>query len=175
MFIGKGPTYVHDFLKGGKAEHRGAESFKFELLPKLAEFLECDPRYLTGEALHPDGSAYEELPVQMMIGADPSRAEPVKEALTVNSDIRYRPESQKAWLVSGDEWKDAGVRDGSIIVTSDEVTFSENALAVAELVQGMPVLGRVAQSGIQLSNGDVFTNARLIGVVVMELQIFKAA
>ena len=172
LFIGMGQTYVHDFLKGGKAE-----SFKFDLLPKLAEFLECDPRYLTGEAMHPDGSGYEELTVEMMIGADPARVQLLTEPIFVNSDIRYRPETQIAWLISGDEWKDAGVRDGSIVVTSNEPGASPKSLAVAELVKGGPVLGRVSENGngIQLANGDVLTNARILGVVVMELQIFQAA
>lgn len=163
-YIGKGRTYLYDFLTGKSG------SMNFNLIPKLAEYLDCDPRYLTGEVPNPDGTGYAELTVSAVIGGPEEMAIPV----TVNSDIRHPSASQQAFIVSGDAWDHLGISDGSIVIVTDAITPHPGSLVVARLDGDGLAIGKLTTQGIEVPGREIIPmdQADVIGSVTMEMHMY---
>ncbi|GHG24362.1 hypothetical protein GCM10017322_22870 [Paracoccus aerius] len=181
LHIGMNDAYVNNFLNGEKGGY-GSQSFKFELLPKLAEFLECDPRYLTGEALKPDGTGNEMIETRRVIASKGIAKRDMDQPISIHADDRFPAELQEAFLVMGDDWKQYGINDGSIIIArkaepaeGDIVVYqnSDDGAGITKFpieVKATQGEGRVEEP----SQDDSPSSAKLdvIGIVTMELRMF---
>lgn len=169
--IGKGRDYIRDFLEGRK------QSINFKLVSEIARELDCDPHYLTGEIGAPDGSS---LRVSGMIETGVWRtgeAAPTT-SIRIPADSRYAQETQKAFIVRGDSWKDAGIDDGSVVVTTSELPARDGDLVVitqeGDESTFETTIGAVKKRIIEVPGGRniPFDDANIIGIVVMEMKVF---
>lgn len=60
VHIGMARGYISNFLTGKSGK------FRDDLIPKLAEYLDCDPRYLMGTIADPAGAREVPVPVSML-------------------------------------------------------------------------------------------------------------
>lgn len=174
-------TYVYEFLEGRK------KSLRWNNIPRLAEQLDCDPKYLTGEINTPWPSGDEEgvdaglpgsIQVSGMVSKDAWFREDFKlpTKITVAPDPRYPAATQRAFVVSGDTWRDHGIVDGSVVVTAP-IEPREGDLLVAQVQRRS---GEV-QTIIGLRKGGEIRfeeqpkrseKVEIAGVIVMENRTF---
>lgn len=168
--------YIYDFMIGKK------DSLARKNLPLIAEALECDPRYLTSEIAtpwpEPAGSASGTLAVQGLIAKNVWAKDNLAtfSKVHVAPDPRYDVGSQSAWLVMGDDWKDRGIGDGSIVVASDALAPRVGDLLVVRRRRNgdetettiVPVEAKKAKD----DDAQESVDETVIGVIVMENRVF---
>lgn len=173
--------YIYDFMNGKK------DSLARRNLPIIAEALECDPRYLTSEIAtpwpEPAGMASGALAVQGLVAKNVWAKDSITmlSKVQVAPDPRYDAASQSAWLVMGDDWKDRGISDGSIVIASDALVPRVGDLLVVRrrrksdetettIVPVEAKNAKKAKGAAVPESADV--DETVIGVIVMENRVF---
>lgn len=174
--------YLYEFLEGRKA------SIRLSNVPRLAEQLDCDPRYLTGEISTPwpedDGDSEAKSPAHDMIAVEGiitrdawfSNAFQSPTRILVAPDARYPAQDQHAFLVSGDTWKNVGIfntsvvvavpmapREGDLVVTKIQRKNGEAQIVIAQQTGGELVIEDAPRKG---------ETVHAIGVIVSETRTF---
>lgn len=163
--IGMARTYLTDFLAGS------AGSIKFELLPKLAEFLECHQRYLTGEALNPDGSGNEQIEVRQVIRATAQRTVTLVKPMIVHGDDRYMAAEQTGYLIEGDDWRNLGFCDGAVVIARSIAQKPGDSVVYKIRGKGAQI-GTVRDDGSVIdATGDAVPDASVLGSITLVMRI----
>ena len=135
-------TYVNDLLRGHK------QSFRRGAVVKIAEQLDCDPEYLTGEQDQPRLKARVQSPGQRAGGQGTMMLSGVCEAgvwrdsapastpIPLEADPRFQSSAQAAYLVRGDHAVGFHGRDGKTISIADGTLISTISTDVAEIERG---------------------------------------
>lgn len=177
--------YLYEFLEGRK------KSLRWNNIPRIASVLDCDPRYLTGEIDTPwpseEGQVSAPQPVQQGLGLVQVSGMIAKNAwfqdefilparISVAADQRHPVSAQRAFIVSGDSWRDLGIMDGSVVVTA-QMPARDGDLVVAKILrengEAQTVIAR--QSGGDIQVGDEQQGGyeiQPLGVIVMETRTF---
>ena len=175
-------TAVWAYLRGD------TDTMRRGSVEKLAKVLQCEPAYLIngGNAPPVDGAAAalapaattQTLGISGIISGSAwyETARRLSVPFTVPRDPRYPDADQIALQVSGDEWREFGIMDGSIVVVADIAPRENDRLAI-EITRNNGE--KRTQIGRQIG-GRAVTNpqpnpgcsTKLLGVIVSENQIF---
>lgn len=170
--------YIYELLIGKKASIRASK------IPAIATALECTPEYLTGQSPTPNANtngepplwAQGDVPVAGIIEEGALR-KPEQIKLSVQSDRRYRVETQKAFLVRGDNWKSEGIFDGSILLATDMPARIGDLVVVMRSREGAEereITLRKIESSHEalLARADGAPKEQIVGVVTMQMRSF---
>lgn len=170
--------YIYELLIGKKA------SIRPNKLPAIASALECTPEYLTGHSSSPNANtngepplwAQGDVPVAGIIEEGALR-KPEQIKLSVQSDRRYAVAAQRAFLVRGDNWKNEGIFDGSILLVATDLPPRTGDLVVImrrrEGAEEREITLRKIESAHEaLASRADEAPTEVIGVVTMQMRSF---
>lgn len=179
-------TFINDLLIGKK------RSIGVKNIPRVAEALECDPRYLMGHIHAPHGPQNPEhhgsdqgVPISGVCEAGVWRESPAAPAggeRPVPADPRYAADAQMAFIVRGDHAEKIGLSDGSVALAVAGLPYRDGDTVIARrsrngagdeftirVIQG----DRLELKGAPESGESIgIDEAEIVGVVIMGLRIF---
>ncbi|MDF3606528.1 helix-turn-helix transcriptional regulator [Paracoccus sp. DMF-8] len=178
--------YFYELLSGLKGAPRKSN------MSRIATVLDCDPRYLLGLIDQPrpddddaDARQPASLPlsgtIEAAVWSPPSRGGDI--GIQVPADIRHLGRNQTARIVRGNTWRDLGITDGMIVISTADVPSRDGDLVVAQRRREGDSGTEVVTTIAEIKRGDLVffepdqariagVKSDVIGIVVMVVKVF---
>lgn len=179
--------YFYELLSGLKGAPRKSN------LGRIAAVLDCDPRYLLGLIDQPrpdddddaDARQPASLPlsgtIEAAVWSPPSRGGDI--GIQVPTDIRHLGRNQTARIVRGNTWRDLGITDGMIVISTADVPSRDGDLVVVQRrregdsgTEVVTTISEVRRGELAFFEPDqrhmAGVKSETVGIIIMVLKVF---